>query len=146
MTREPAERGFHAIPCVMQARAGSIIIPLFLVDISIKNQDSVEIVKLLRQLANILKDFRKIFRQVIALVDKDGFFDIYRPLLSGFYPHGIQFEGVYTNEGESKSFVNYAKGPSAGQSAMIVLFDLALGISHQQESRAFQVLLFDHKN
>jgi hypothetical protein len=98
-----------------------------------------------------------------ARVDKDIFYDIYRPLLGGFFPEGIILEGVDRNlvisqrsQGsaaspppwvmESVEGVRAAvggvrvcpKGPSAGQSAVFIILDLFLGVSHAGEAGSFQ--------
>ena len=131
----------------MQARAGPIICRLFLVDVAIELEDITSIVGILDDLTKVFQDFRSIFAEVANRVDPSGFYDIYRPLLGGFYPDGIVFEGVSapdtTNASPEGHLVCHSKGPSAGQSTMIVLFDLALGITHRQESKEFQVRVRD---
>lgn len=49
-----------------------------------------------------------------------------RPLLGAFWPEGITLRGVGSEEG----VVVKAKGPSAGQSTMVMLFDTVLGVCH----------------
>jgi hypothetical protein len=172
MTREPSELGFHAIPCAMQARAGPLVCRLFLVDVAMLSGAVTQVTRLLDDLAAALRDFRVIFGEVTQRVAVDKFYDIYRPLLGGFYPHGVTFRGVpasaaavaapQTSAGATSGdsgggsggaggggaagggggggdLVSFSKGPSAGQSAMILLFDLALGITHRKESGEFQV-------
>lgn len=103
---------------------------------------------LLDQLAAMFVDFCRIFETVRHRVRVDTFYGIYRPLLSGYFPDGLTFTGVSKLPLEESTsaiidgdgnVVSFGKGPSAGQSAMIVLFDLALGISHGAESSEFQV-------
>ena len=58
-----------------------------------------------------------------------GFYDIYRPLLGAFWPDGVTLEGVGPNGvGPDGDVVVRAKGPSAGQSTMFMLFDLMLAV------------------
>ena len=110
---------------------------------------------LLRRLRSLYVEFRRIFGDVKELVDMDVFYNVYRPLLDAtpaFYPLGLELRGVAPGEcgkweiqsisgaggrrggggdgSPSKSAVVQAKGPSAGQSTMVVLFDLLLGVKH----------------
>lgn len=149
MTREPSESGFHTIPCAMQARVGPLVCRLFLLDVAVQSRSTATVLKLLKDLTAVLKDFQTIFARVIRVVDVDVFYNIYRCLLGGYYPNGVVFRGVPATATARESapnedvcvhdFVSFGKGPSAGQSAMIILFDLALGITHGPESGAFQV-------
>ena len=94
--------------------------------------------------------------KVHALVDQDTFYDVYRPLLGGFPPEPLRLLGV-TEEGVRRLGLGdklappaaagggggggvgmLGKGPSAGQSTMMVLFDLFLGVRHQGSAREFQ--------
>lgn len=86
------------------------------------------------------------------LLDKEDFYIKYRPLLAAFWPEEIILRGVGKGDGLSVKIVQptvpcwdgpqglevKAKGPSAGQSTMIVLFDTLLGISHRGEAGEFQ--------
>jgi hypothetical protein len=91
---------------------------------------------LLQDLWDVIKQFRNIFERVRDLVSKEDFYNIYRPLLGGFYPEGLTLQGVEVN-GQQPA-VLAAKGPSAGQSTMIILFDLMLGVSHHGSAKDFQ--------
>jgi len=62
---------------------------------------------------------------------------VQRPLLSGFFPLGIHFEGTQDIE-RPKNWVSCPKGPSAGQSTMFVLLDNLLGIDHSIVAQDFQ--------
>ena len=89
-------------------------------------------------------------RHLQKLVDVGTFYDVYRPLLAGFWPDGLILDGTHAHThcyavpsravpctayaqaltGTDRSEAVAAKGPSAGQSTMIVLFDMLLGIDH----------------
>ena len=60
-----------------------------------------------------------------------------RPLLSGFYPDEIIFEGTEDIE-RPPGWITSPKGPSAGQSTMFVLLDMLLGINHLAIASEFQ--------
>ena len=47
------------------------------------------LIKLLNDVAAVFEEFKEIAKQIKDLVDKDTFYDIYRPLLSGFWPDGV---------------------------------------------------------
>ena len=53
----------------------------------------------LRELAEVLLEMRRIFGEVRRVLDKDDFYDLYRPLLGGFYPQGLTLTGVETDQG-----------------------------------------------
>ena len=76
---------------------------------------------------------RSTLSEIEAHVDRDVFYDVYRPLLGGFYPEGILLEGVepqgwdseaeeapaqkmpWVQEGGVGGLLVSPKGPSAGQ-------------------------------
>ena len=59
-------------------------------------------------------------------VSVSGFYDIYRPLLGAFWPDGVTLEGAGPDP--DGAAVVRAKGPSAGQSTMFMLFDVMLDV------------------
>ena len=120
----------------------------------INNGRHVELLALLRDVGAMVRDFVDIFKNNIAAVDVSIFYDVYRHSLNGWWDTPIFLAGVEppqrrgqgklddddevlaaaaaarTAEGkgaEAGHFVR-AKGPSAGQSTMIMLLDLALDI------------------
>lgn len=176
MTGTRTERFFHMIPCSMQATLGPLITPLFLMPEHVlekmKHAEGFELLVLeeqleglLLQLMSALNECQHRLSQIKTLVDRSTFYDVYRPLLNGFWPEGIVLEGVSLQdclkiseasmkadeggywagsteagrvvEGEGGLEVR-AKGPSAGQSAVFFIVDALLGVSHQEEARAFQ--------
>jgi len=153
MTGTVAESNFHVIPCAMHAAAGPIVPKIFLCHHLIWESRNAELALILRELAETLGKMREIFSHVRRILDKHDFYDLYRPLLGGFYPQGLTLTGVETVEGITvktrepaglpcwggQSGVEIkAKGPSAGQSTMVLLFDTLLGVSHGGSAREFQ--------
>lgn len=171
ITGTQAERGFHAIPCAMQDIVGPLLpsllrLPLSLLAVKEEGGAGQEgsdgqcketvcavqaVATVLRELALCIRRCRTVFSDIPNLVDLHVFYDVYRPLLAGWHPHGLVLEGVareekidddvHQNAPQDRTdsfYVTYAKGPSAGQSAFILLFDALLGIQHQGEARAFQ--------
>ena len=82
---------------------------------------------------------------------RDEFYDVYRPLLAGWHPAGMELQGVnwadiqrlYSpgeipgvferrpgGENGEGAVVCVAKGPSAGQTAAFIAIDLVLGVEH----------------
>lgn len=51
--------------------------------------DVTALIKLLNEVEAVFEEFKEIAKQIKNLVDKETFYDIYRPLLSGFWPDGI---------------------------------------------------------
>ena len=200
MTGTSTEIYFHMVPCAMQYVAGPLI-PQVLVlyhviaDAVANAEDySTEymcknLLSFMADLANMYKEFKAILARIKDYVDVDTFYDIYRPLLNGFWPDGVFYNLVHddvndddnddvndddnddvnddgrkkvvttknrsmsldflTNGGTSfdsviikrfphKGVIANPKGPSAGQSTMILLFDLLLGIKHRGSGEEFQ--------
>ena len=206
--------------------------------------DVAILITLLSDVAAVFEEFKEIAKQIKDLVDKDMFYDIYRPLLSGFWPDGVVldlsggekaeefevkdlkesmtssglgnmkaqvdhrvghgkgvatdlkflessmtgsgisdckrdtklpdasarktvkhkkvkesfYQGVHDNlESNRQAFLSvikerlsesklivYPKGPSAGQSTMILLFDLLLGIHHVGSGKEFQTEMLNY--
>ena len=79
---------------------------------------------LLRELADVLREFKAIFARVSRGVDRAVFYDVYRPLLSGSWDTPLKYEGP---DGAVLE-IPRARGPSAGQTTLFVLIDLALGV------------------
>jgi len=150
-TGTATEANFHFAPCAMQAAAGEIVPKLFQADFLVTNYADVQLTSLLLELTDVLIKFRSIFASCIKNVDRDIFYDVYRPLLGGFYPDGLVLEGIDKQladasnnmlidvqpEGANAVRVK-PKGPSAGQSAMVMLFDIFLGVDHAKAGSEFQ--------
>ncbi|XP_065063822.1 indoleamine 2,3-dioxygenase 2-like [Rhopilema esculentum] len=197
MTGTPTETYFHMVPCAMQAVAGPVILKIFLFYQSLslakdsnkpiirdnvtchgKEGSMSKVIELLKEMKSVFKEFKEILQQIKDHVDKEVFYDVYRPLIGGFWPEGIVLNleskvnnnsnvpnvpngksGLAQNDlrhssnkyGDAtaihkvvkmklpngKMVVN-PKGPSAGQSSMILAFDLLLGISHHGNGKEFQ--------
>lgn len=151
------ETNFHMVPCAMQAAAADIIPKIFLADILVRGARTEQLTMLLRELTHVLKKFRDIFAFGTSGVDKDTFYDVYRPLLDGFFPDGVILAGVDASaaaaaaedlgvevapisrkNGGLDAVCAKSKGPSAGQSTMILLFDIFLGVTHCPIGAKFQ--------
>ena len=123
ITATTSETGFHTVPYLMHKRAAPYLSNLF------KTAESLTM-KHLTDLIPLFNYFKKTMaEETIRLVDPSVFYNVYRPLLTGFFPDAVLFEGV----GEIS-----AKGPSAGQSAMFFIFDSLLGVNHNTTTRDFQ--------
>eukprot|EP00616_Rhizochromulina_sp_CCMP1243_P002977 CAMPEP_0118971358 /NCGR_PEP_ID=MMETSP1173-20130426/8007_1 /TAXON_ID=1034831 /ORGANISM="Rhizochromulina marina cf, Strain CCMP1243" /LENGTH=512 /DNA_ID=CAMNT_0006920803 /DNA_START=121 /DNA_END=1655 /DNA_ORIENTATION=+ len=126
LTGTDAERFFHMIPCAMQAAAGPVLPQVLRAPYHVLSGDVSALTRTLHAMARLFREFQAIFKRTAELVDRDMFYDVYRPLLNGFHPKGVALQ--LTTEGEP--LVVTPKGPSAGQSAMFVVFDTVLGVSH----------------
>lgn len=58
-------------------------------ELDVQMQNDEKIICLLIDLKNVFKEFRFIATKIKEYVDIDTFYDIYRPLLSGFWPDGV---------------------------------------------------------
>mmetsp|Transcript_8977 Transcript_8977/g.16570 ORF Transcript_8977/g.16570 Transcript_8977/m.16570 type:complete len:392 (+) Transcript_8977:119-1294(+) len=123
MTLEPAETYFHLIPGAMSHAAGrqGIVFDLFDIDKTIEANDLVRAGNILDCLSGLFREFTEIFSTIHQLVPVESFLR-YRLLLQG---HEIEFD-----LGDKREKVSCV-GVSAGQTSMIVLFDIALGIDHK---------------
>eukprot|EP00933_Yihiella_yeosuensis_P018978 TRINITY_DN15447_c0_g1_i1.p1 TRINITY_DN15447_c0_g1~~TRINITY_DN15447_c0_g1_i1.p1 ORF type:complete len:488 (-),score=70.60 TRINITY_DN15447_c0_g1_i1:58-1521(-) len=149
-TGTETERSFHMVPCAMMAVAGELTPKLFLADVLIRGNRKDELTSLLLEVTDVLIRFREIFGDIVRGVDVDVFYDVYRPLLGGFYPDGILMEaddpklldGIpclsLVKEENQQVMKNCAKGPSAGQSTVILMIDTLLGVSHEKTGSEFQ--------
>lgn len=79
---------------------------------------------------SILSKFNNVILKIIKTLDKlfvgckpEFFFHSLRPYLAGWNDEGLVFEGVSDD-------ITHFKGGSAGQSSLIQMFDIALGVSH----------------
>jgi len=152
ITGTEAESVFHMIPCAMHAVAGPLIPSVFLAHHLIWETRHAELAQLLRHLAEVINNLRGIFSDVRRRLNKDDFYDLYRPMLGAFWPDGITLTGVGSGEGlhvkarepdvpcwqAATGMQVAAKGPSAGQSTMVLMFDILLGVSHKGVPRDFQ--------
>jgi hypothetical protein len=70
-------------------------------------------------------------RDLPNVVDPVEFYDTYRPLLNGFHGGlGVVLRLDLQNRPGTHDLTVHAKGPSAGQSTLFLLLDLALGLKH----------------
>lgn len=134
ITGTDAERYFHMVPCAMQAAAGSILpdllrIPEYLCS-SQNYAAGAALIKCLDGMERVLRAWRVLFDRIPGLVDRRFFFDVYRHILNGFYPHGIVLRLDPNNRPGKKDETVAPKGPSAGQSTIVMIFDKILGVRH----------------
>ena len=167
MTGTDTEAYFHLIPCAIQAQLGPIVLPIFLapealiyptVSLLAQNQvweEGSDVLKAVEEIGALLQAVREaieasteLLKRIHQLVDKEEFYNMYRPLLGGFYPHGVFLEGVgreqfdlpwlHGSQACDGALRVCPKGPSAGQSAAFMLLDLFLGIRHKADAKKFQ--------
>jgi len=146
VTGTTSERVFHMVPCAMQAAAAEVVPKIFLADVLIKGARQEELASLLWEVAEVLRNFKRLFALIPKGVDPDVFYKVYRPLLNGFHPDGVNmkmvspenYEGITGLKLESSGLLNSCKGPSAGQSSIILLLDIFLSVSHVKAGTAFQ--------
>ena len=113
----------------------------------------------LRRLARALQAVRATLERVSDLVDPTEFYDVYRPLLGGWsadkLASGLRLPGVGPADDHPAAevpsedgaalladvtvdIVSRHKGPSAGQTAILLLVDRIMGVTHGAETAAFQ--------
>ena len=146
MTGTSTEKNFHMMVTAMNALAGDNLIHRMYhilshsLDVTCPTSQN-RVLSMLVDLESLLREFSTIFSDVRELVDTDVFYNVYRPLLGGWYPGGIRLMGVAPSEGDSSSSAHKIvkfKGPSAGQSTLIVMLDQLLGVNHFGTAGSFQ--------
>lgn len=86
MTGTQAEVMFHMLPCAMQNAAGPLVARLLGVPALLRAPGcggARALALLLRDVAAVLRTWRRFFAEVHSLVDRAMFYDVYRPLLGG---------------------------------------------------------------
>eukprot|EP00756_Hemistasia_phaeocysticola_P059287 Hpha_TRINITY_DN36027_c0_g1::TRINITY_DN36027_c0_g1_i1::g.170740::m.170740/K00463/IDO, INDO; indoleamine 2,3-dioxygenase len=145
MTGTSAELGFHAVPGVMHRVAAPLVSRLLMELPRIVRAEGAARYNgaeaLLRQMTATWRDMRDQLELTWSAVDQGIWWDVYRPLLGGFHPDGITLCGC--GKGGSDLQVS-PKGPSAGQSTMIALFDTAVGVRHTGEALSFQEEMLEY--
>eukprot|EP00794_Sanderia_malayensis_P019463 gene19463-21386_t len=160
MTGTDTERYFHLVPCGMQAVAGPFIPKLLRFHDLLSSKSNLDLIPFINSIKNIFNEFKVLMKEICKFVDKDVFYDVYRPLLAGFWPHGVvldvevlvgvfhageRCQNVIVKDGGDNGGVRVRpKGPSAGQSTMILLFDVLLGIEHGETGKDFQSEMLDY--
>ena len=123
MTGTATESAFHELATRTHVRMGTLLPELLAAPEAVSAGDDRAVLELLRGCEAALRDTRRIFDEVWQTVDAAVFYEVYRPLLSGSWDAPLS---MVTADGTSTPA--RSKGPSAGQSTVFLLLDLALGI------------------
>lgn len=134
MTGLDTEVGFHLVPLCMMHRIeqGGLLVQMLNVPYWLAYQDFHRVVATLRGLAEALGDCRTMFLSMKQHVDINEFYNLYRPLLSGFSPEGVVLEGV----GPTGITTVDPNGPSAGQHVIFAAIDLLLSVAQDSQGAA----------
>ena len=136
ITGTRSERGFHAVPFTLQLVLAPLLPSLLTVPDLVARGDSVALQRVCAQVDSTVSDALEMLRSIYSLVDVSEFYDVYRPLLGGWAPRGLQLP-PRPGEGPAGQVAKSA-GPSAGQTAIFIVIDLALGVDHGPKLKAFQ--------
>jgi len=131
MTATATEAAFHSLATAMQQRAAPDLKQLLAAPDFVSAKDEASVLRLLRLLTALLRDFKSIFHDVWAAVDADVFYDVHRPLLSGSWERPLRLCG----DADCPPILARAKGPSAGQSSIFMLIDVALGVRRAADAK-----------
>lgn len=160
MSGTKAEVGFHAVPFGVQLALAPLLREMLAVPSLVRRRGWPggwsRLVALCERLTGALTDVVDLLGEIEQMVEPDIFYDVYRPLLGGWDEVGLELEGVPPNEEQppekaadvaaspstSPSLstavaasrglwrVVHHKGPSAGQTAILMLVDAVLGVHH----------------
>ena len=150
MTGTRSERGFHALPFAIQRALSPALPALLEAPRAVARRDDSALVALCESVAAGLTEARALMDRVFDEVDTEEFYDIYRPLLAGFkgtiVPGAAASGGERSGEaavggavsGGQDELAVHLVGPSAGQTAILLLIDAALGVRHGEQTAGFQ--------
>ena len=126
-----AEVAFHAVPFAIQVQLAHLLPALIDAPADVARRRWRTLAALCGEIAAALRRCVSLLQQVAPRLDPAEFYDVYRPLLGGWDARGLVLRGTGTT--------TRAKGPSAGQTALLILLDVVLGVAHKEETRAFQL-------
>ncbi|KAL3926487.1 MAG: hypothetical protein SGPRY_003273 [Prymnesium sp.] len=155
ITGTRSERGFHALPFAIQRTLAPLLPLLLEAPQRLKQRDESWLADFCRQVSTAMHTTRQVLLPNIdRLVNEDEFFDVYRICIRGF--DGITFDGLAKDDqhrpienGEEgpedwrASKIVRLNGPSAGQTAIIMLIDEVLGVSHGEQTEEFRQKMRD---
>ncbi|XP_005410595.1 PREDICTED: indoleamine 2,3-dioxygenase 1 [Chinchilla lanigera] len=119
-------KGFFLVSLLVETAAFSAVKVIPTVLQAVQRQDKETLQNTLLDMANCLRNARKVFEEIHGYVDPDLFYNVLRKYLSGWkgnpkLPNGLLYEGVWD---DPKQFA----GGSAGQSSIFQCLDALLGI------------------
>lgn len=117
----------------MEAQAGSIIPTLLSALNALKARDSSTVTAALRELKACIQRVDALLARMHERCDPMVFYHQIRPLLAGsknMAAAGLP-RGLFYDEGNGKGEWTRYSGPSNGQSSIIQLFDVFLGVDHR---------------
>lgn len=135
MTGTPSERGFHAVPHAMQLALAPLTPALASAPALVARGDVRGMAELCAALSAALKRVREVLERIYDEVGVREFYNVYRPLLGG-WGDGLRLPA--SSEHGQAATTAVCVGPSAGQSSIFFLVDLALGVSHGPKLAGFQ--------
>ena len=159
LTGTESERAFHALPFALQRVFSPLLPRLLTAPDCMEARDAAAATDLCMGLKGAIDDARALLPWVYTGVDVAEFYDVYRPLLSGWGERGLRLPAVGSTprssqggvskggvaargaagaDEEEVEIVSRHGGPSAGQTAIIMLIDMALGVNHGPQLQAFQ--------
>ena len=136
MTATRSEHGFHAVPHAVNRALAPVVPALLLAPSYVRERRVRQLTRVCTELAAALAAAKSQLERIHAEVDVAEFYDFYRFLLGG-WPNGglaLPASAAYGLDAATADHV----GPSAGQTAAIILIDIILGIEHADGLRAFQ--------
>ncbi|KAI1123592.1 Indoleamine 2,3-dioxygenase [Nemania abortiva] len=133
------ESWFFALSVAIEAR-GSRIIPIMLRGIdAIKNDDYETVISALSDMATCIRKLTPLLDRMSERCDPMVFYHQLRPFLAGtknMEAAGLP-NGVFYDEGNGIGKWRQLRGGSNGQSSLIQLYDLFLGIDHTPTSSTY---------
>ena len=133
MTATRSERGFHAVPHAINRALAPLVPQLMDAPRLLARSRTGALCRLCAGLEAALRDAKALLQRIYDEVGVGEFYDVYRSLLSGF-TDGLRLPASPPLPGVLVKPV----GPSAGQTAVLILVDIVLGVEHGPKLAAFQ--------
>ncbi len=141
-TDTESESWFFVVSVAMECRAAKIV-PVLLEALKAASAPNAEadagataatVTAALRDFVNCIHDVGRLLERMHERCDPDIFFFQIRPFLAGSKNMAAQGlpNGVFYDEGDGRGQWRQLRGGSNGQSSLIQLFDIVLGVEHEK--------------
>ena len=126
------EEWFYLISVALESRGGPIVLELLNCMEAVRRRDEADIVASLIQTTRNIQQIGLLLERMYERCDPQTYYHDIRPLLAGtkgMATSGLP-KGVFFDEGDGRGEWHQHSGGSNGQSSLIQLLDIALGVDH----------------
>lgn len=126
------EEWFYLISAALESRGGPIVLELLSCIEAVRQHDDAAVVASLARTTSNIQKIGLLLERMYERCDPQVYYHTIRPLLAGtkgMASSGLP-NGVFFNEGNGQGEWRQHSGGSNGQSSLIQLLDIALGVDH----------------